>query len=116
MSSSIFNTRCGKLSQFFGFLNGLLLTREIFAAIDQEALRKVGMETEKYTGHSFCISAATKTAAVGVEDSLIQSLRKWKSAENLAYAQVPREQFHQYQVQFLNSGHRLFGHGFVNTH
>ena len=112
MSNSIFNTRCGALSPFFGFLNGLLLTREIFAARVQEALRTVCVDTEKYT-NSFCISAATKTAAVGVEDSLIQTLRKWKSAVYLAYA---REQFHQYQVQFLNSGHRLFGQGLVNTH
>ena len=67
-------------SLFFGFLNGLLLTREIFAARVQKAFRKLGVEMEKYTGHSFCISAATKTAAVGVEDSLIQTLRKWKSA------------------------------------
>ena len=116
MSSSIFNTGCGELSPFFGFLNGLLLTREIFAARVQEAFWKLSVEMEKYTGHSFCISAATKTAAVDVEDSLIQTLRKWKSAAYLAYAQVPREQFHQYQVQFLNFGHRLFGHGLVNTH
>ena len=35
------------------------------------------METEKYAGHSFCISAAVP---VGVEDSPIQTLGKWKSA------------------------------------
>ena len=55
MSSGILRTRCGALSPFFGFLNGLLLTREIFAARVQEALRKVGVETEKCAGHSFCI-------------------------------------------------------------
>ena len=77
--SSIFSTRGWASSTFFRFMNGSFLTREIFAVTVQEALTKV-VETEKYAGHSFCISAAV---SVSVEDSLIQTLGKWKSAAYL---------------------------------
>ena len=65
MPSRIFSTTGGASSTFFRFMNGSLLTREIFVVRVQEALTKV-VEMEKYAGHSFCISAAV---SVSIEDS-----------------------------------------------
>ena len=35
-------------------------------------LCRLGVDTDKYSGHSFHIGAATSTAAAGIEDHLIQ--------------------------------------------
>ena len=54
-------------------------------------VREVGVDSDKYVGHSFQIGAASTAAAVGVEDSLIQTLGRWKSSAYLSYVLVPRE-------------------------
>ena len=76
---------------FLVFKGGEPLSREIFVRRVRAALREVGVDSDKYAGHSFRIGAASTAAAVGVEDSLIQTLGRWKSSAYLSYVRVPRE-------------------------
>ena len=76
---------------FFRFVSGVPLSREMLVKRVREALGNSGVDVTKYAGHSFRIGAATTAAAVGVEDSLIQTLGRWKSAAYLLYIRVPRE-------------------------
>eukprot|EP00731_Ephydatia_muelleri_P020051 Em0012g876a len=57
----------------------------------KETLTKAGIDRSSYAGHSFRIGAATSAAAAGVEDSMIQTLGRWKSSAYLVYVRVPRE-------------------------
>ena len=41
-----------------------------------------------YTGHGFCLGAATTAAKFGLEDYLTQTLGHWKSAAYLAYIKI----------------------------
>ena len=45
-------------------------------------LSKAGIDSSQYSGHRFCIGAAT-AAANGIEDSIIQTLLCWKSSAYL---------------------------------
>ena len=49
------------------------------------ALMTAGVDTTGYSGHSFRIGAATTAAQVGLTDSFIQTLGRWKSAAFLEY-------------------------------
>jgi hypothetical protein len=62
------------------------LVRELRAALRSEGIKA---SKYKYACQSFRIGAATMTAAVGVEDSLIKILGRWQSA---AYSQYLRIQ------------------------
>ncbi len=74
----------------FTFSDGRYLTKQRFIAAVREALKKVGVDQAKYSGHSFRIGAATTAAARGTEDSIIQTLGRWESLAYLQYVQIPR--------------------------
>ena len=57
----------------------------------------------KYSGHSFRIGAATTAAAVGVEDSMIKTLGRWKSAAYLAYVRIPWKRLAAVSARLANS-------------
>ena len=76
----------------FMFQSGSPLTRSALVSHLQTALQSAGVFPAAYTGHSFRIGAATTAAKCGVEDSLIQTLGRWKSAAYLAYIKIPRQQ------------------------
>ena len=65
--------------------------RERFVKMTRDKLTAAGVDASHYSGHSFRIGAATTASAYGVEDSLIQTLGRWKSAAYLLYVHVPRE-------------------------
>ena len=44
-----------------------------------KALSDAGVDPSGYNGHSFRIGAVTTVARMGVNDSLIQTLGRWKS-------------------------------------
>jgi len=77
---------------FFELSSGLPLSREVLVSLLTAALRPSGLEVEKYSDHSLRVGAATTAAAVGIEDSLIKTLGRWKSAAYLLYVRVPRAQ------------------------
>ena len=65
------------------------LTRTYLVANLQAAL---GLEDSKYNGHNFRIGAATTAAQNSLEDSLIQTLGRWRSDEYKLYIKIPQEQ------------------------
>ena len=69
----------------FLFHSGTLLTRAALVDRLHLALQQSGLEPTTYNGHSFRIGAATTAAECGIEDSMIQTLGRWKSSAYLAY-------------------------------
>ena len=71
----------------FKFMDGRVLTRQHFVS---EAVRegsdKAGIDSFKYSGHSFRIAAATMAAARGIEDCIIKTLGRWERMAYLQYA------------------------------
>lgn len=63
----------------------------LFIRADGKPLTKSKFVTEAklpaqdYAGRSFCSGAATTAEAAGLDDSIIQTLGRWKSSANLLY-------------------------------
>ena len=70
---------------FFILENQIPLARECFVKMTREKFMAAGVDATHmhYSGHSFRIGAATTASACGIEDSLIQTLGRWKSAAYL---------------------------------
>ena len=73
---------------FFTFADGRPLTRECFVKAVRGAMDQAGIDSSRYTGHSFRIGAA---AQYGVQDSLIKTLGRWESVAYIIYIRTPRE-------------------------
>lgn len=65
------------------------LTKQRFTSSFRSLLQRAGIDSSQYLGHSFRIGAASTAAADGVEDSLIQTLGRWKSSAYLMFAVPP---------------------------
>ena len=96
-------TRGGEPGALFHFKDGRWLTRQRFVEAVKTALRRAGVEEEKYNSHSFRIRAATTAAANGLEDSIVQTLRRWKSLDYLRYVRIPRDQLASYSRLLVRS-------------
>ena len=70
--------------------DGIPLTRASLVSRLKQALCQVGIQPDAFNGHSFWIGAATTAAQRGVEDSLIQTLGRWKSDTYKLYIKIPR--------------------------
>ena len=68
--------------------NGKPLTKTRFVTEIRSALTKAKLPARDYAGHSFRIGAATTAAVAGLEDSLIQTLGRWKSSAYLTYVRI----------------------------
>ena len=75
----------------FHFKDNAPLTKSKFTAKFRESLLLAGIDCTLYAGHSFRIGAASTAAAKGIEDSLIQTLGRWKSSAYLTYVRLPAE-------------------------
>ena len=62
-----------------------------FVAQLREVLGRIGFPPMDFAGHSFRIGAATTASLVGLEDSMIQTLGRWRSAAFLQYVRTPKE-------------------------
>eukprot|EP00731_Ephydatia_muelleri_P026363 Em0018g463a len=75
----------------FRFEDGRPLTRLRLVAAMRLALEKAGINQTDYCSHSFRIGAATTAAEKGIEDSVIKTLGRWKSAAYQQYVRIPTE-------------------------
>ena len=66
------------------------LTRAQLIAAVRSALESLGVDVTRYSGHSFRVGAATAAAQVGLSDSFIQTLGRWRSSAYLRYIRTPR--------------------------
>ena len=73
-----------------------MLTRQRFVIAVKAGLDKAGIDSNKYSGHSFQIGAATTAAQNGMEDSIIKTLGRWESLAYLRYVKIPRKQLADY--------------------
>ena len=62
----------------FMFSDGRPLTRQQLSSSEQSILNGAGY-SGSYSGHSFCIGAATTAVARRVPDHLFKSLGRWSS-------------------------------------
>jgi len=69
----------------FTWRDGRFLTRDRFVASVRAALTSAGYKAADYAGHSFRIGAATTASERGIQDSLIQTLGRWKSSAYTRY-------------------------------
>ncbi len=76
----------------FRFQDGKPLTRARLVEQIREALQRSGVDGTPYSGHSFRSGAATTAAKVGVEDSTIKVLGRWRSSAYQLYIKTPRHQ------------------------
>jgi len=83
-------------SSLFTFQDGSFLTRQRFVELVCSALRKAGIDHQRYCGHSFPMGAASTAAQKGLEDSIIKTLGRWESAVYVQYVKIPREQLAGY--------------------
>ena len=71
---------------------GVPLMRTILVSKLMVALETLEVDESLYNGHSFHIGAATTAAQQGLQDSLIQTLRRWRSEAFEIYIKLPWEQ------------------------
>ena len=71
---------------------GSPLTRAMLVTRLHTALQQAGIPSGQYSGHSFRIGAAITAAKNGMEDSLIQTLGRWKSEAYKIYILIPRQE------------------------
>ena len=73
----------------FVFHCGQFLTRSLLVSHLQRALEQAGMEHKNFNGHSFRIGAATTAAQCGIENSVIETMGRWKSDAYRIYVKIP---------------------------
>ena len=69
----------------FIFQDGSTLSRERLVSTLHQVLSDVGVSTAQYSRLSFRIGAATTAAKLGVPDSLIKKMGRWKSSVFMHY-------------------------------
>ena len=73
----------------FLFRDGSTLSRSRLIQSLRQVLGTAGVDCSRYSGHSFRIGAATTAARMGVSDSLIKTLGRWKSSAFTLYIRTP---------------------------
>ena len=72
----------------FLFSDGRNLTRPAFSAALHKALKELQMDSSQFNTHSFRIGAATFAKQVGISDSHIKALGRWKSNAYQKYVRL----------------------------
>ena len=80
----------------FTFRDGSYSTRANFVELVRDGLQRVGVDQQRYCGHSFRIGAATTAAQKDFEDCIIKTLGRWESLAYLQYVKIPRDQLAGY--------------------
>ena len=89
---SYLSVRTSRPGPLFTYQNGRPLSRADLVAAIRQALAAEGFDMSHFNGHSFRIGAATTAAQVGVPDSVIQTLGRWKSSAFMTYVQTSPQQ------------------------
>ena len=76
----------------FLFRDGSPLTRSRFVGVIKDTMSALGLPEGDYAGHSFRAGTATTAAKAGIEDSVIQTLGRWRSSVYKLYVRIPREE------------------------
>ena len=76
----------------FRFEDDQPLTRQRLVSKMREVMRRIGIDDQKYSGHSFRIGAATTAACSGIQDSLIKTMGCWETVAYQLYVCTPWEQ------------------------
>ena len=63
----------------FTFTNGTILTKSMLVNLTRTYLAKIGVDPERYTGHSYRVGGATSGAEAGLSDWEIKIMGRWSS-------------------------------------
>lgn len=72
------------------------MSRQSFVQRLKSVLQQAGVDSTRYSGHSFRIGAATTAAANGIGDATIQSLGRWASDSYTRYIRIPQQELAQF--------------------
>lgn len=72
----------------FIFLDGTFVSRSFFSEKLRQCLVFCGYDTKVYKGHSFRIGAASTAASMGMSESMIQEMGRWKSSAFKKYIRI----------------------------
>ena len=81
---------------------GTPLRRQAFVDNIQRALTAAGLEGSKFKGHSFRISAATTASEVGVPETTIKILGRWRSMAYQRYIRPPPDKLAQVATMLVS--------------
>ena len=91
----------------FVFEDGASLSRERLVQALRLALDSAGIDSTRFSGHSFRIGAATAAANAGLSDSMIQTLGRWKSSAFNGYIQTPWQRLTAVSTRLASSDSRV---------
>ena len=80
----------------FVLQDGRPLFQPHFSKMLKAVVEAAGMDSKRYSGHSFRIGAATTAAAKGIADSTIQTLGRWASDSYRRYIRLQPEELASY--------------------
>lgn len=73
----------------FCFPGGAPITYKYFSTCLKQSLGCAGIQSDHYSSHSFRIGAASYAASVGLSDTTIQHMGRWKSVAFKRYIRMP---------------------------
>lgn len=76
---------------FSGLEPRTALSRDMFISHLKALLASLGLDSTRYSGHSFRRGAATSAAVAGYSDNEIQQLGRWRSDAYRLYIDLPRD-------------------------
>ena len=85
------------------FKDGLFLTRDRLVEAVRSALQMAGVDTNRFTGHRFCIGAATFAAHICIQDSTIKMLGRWESSAHQQYIRTTRDTLAAFSAQLAQA-------------
>jgi hypothetical protein len=75
--------KCSRMSlgtmPFFSFTNGTVLTKSVLVSLTRTYLAAIGVDPDRFTGHSYRVGGATSGADVGLSDWEIKVMGRWSS-------------------------------------
>jgi len=99
----------------FIFKDGAPLSQRKFISSLREALSQAGINPIGYSGHSLRIGAATTAATLGMSDSLIKSLGRWKSSVFTTYIRNTQHDLATASAHLSMYGWQSSGPGTLHT-